>query len=405
MLKAETTPATPPVSTPSGVIVGGGSGTLRDPRGPRSEPRTMTTPEPDDSPQPVRRSDFRLDVSDAVPLDGPFEIAASVVAPADVDATSGARILCCLPGGFLSRSYFDLLVPRGTGSQTDAEDRRFSFAEAMAARGFVTLAFDHLGVGESSKPDPIEGGYALGLEAIARANQRALELALERLAQEGGAPGLPALRDPVTIGVGHSMGSMLTVEQQALARPHRALVLFSFSTHGTPAFLDDAMRAYANDPARLRREIGELARRTQGSPYPERASDSEENRRAAFGVGTAPSAAEDALHAASTNLLAVGGLASMVPGGFAPAAEQIDVPVFMWVGDHDLHDDRHTRQELPRSPLVTTRILEDCWHCHFVANTREVLWRETAAWLQATLADRPETSGEESSRRRGGVMA
>jgi len=346
----------------------------------------MTAPEPRNSRPRVRRADFRLDVSEVVPLAGRFEIAASVVAPADIEERRGAPILCCLPGGFLSRSYFDLLIPGEPETESAASPRRFSFAEAMAARGFVTLAFDHLGVGESSRPEPIEGGYELGLEAIARANQRALELALERLGRGDEGLGLPALPDPRTIGVGHSMGSMLTVEQQALARPHRALVLFSFSTRGTPAFLDDAMREYANDPERLRREIGRLARRSMGSPYPERASDSEENRRAAFGVGTAPQAAEDALHAASTNLLAVGGLASMVPGGFAPAAEQVDVPVFMWVGDHDLHDDRHTRSELPRSPAVTTRILEDCWHCHFVANTREALWHETAEWLRETLA-------------------
>jgi alpha-beta hydrolase superfamily lysophospholipase len=336
-------------------------------------------------------------VSEVVALDGRFEIAASIVAPTDLDDTRGARILCCLPGGFLSRAYFDLLVPHGPGSRASPDDHRFSFAEAMAERGFVTLAFDHLGVGESSRPHPIEGGYELGVEAVARANQRALELALEQLAQGDPEHGLPALREPVTIGVGHSMGSMLTVEQQALARPHRALVLFSFSTRGTPAFLDDSMREYANDPERLRREIGRLARRSMGSPYPERANDSEENRRAAFGVGTAPQAAEDALHAAATNLLAVGGLASMVPGGFAPAAERIDVPVFMWVGDHDLHDDRHTRSELPRSPAVTTRILEDCWHCHFVANTRETLWRETAEWLQATLATCQDVPGGRSS--------
>ncbi len=365
----------------------------------------MTAPEPDAPSPRVRRADLRLDVSEVVPIEGRFEIAASVIAPADFEAGPGARILCCLPGGYLSRSYFDLLVPAERGAKTSGVDRRFSFAEAMAAQGFVTLAFDHLGVGDSSKPEPIERGYELGLEAIARANQRALELALERLSGGDSVPGLPALPDAITIGVGHSMGSMMTVEQQALARPHHALVLFSFSTHGTPAFLDGAMREYANDPARLRREIGQLARRSMGSPYPERADNSEENRRAAFGVGTAPKSAEEALHAASTNLLAIGGLGSMVPGGFAPSAEQIDVPVFMWVGDHDLHDDRHTRRELPRSPVVTTRILEDCWHCHFVANTRDLLWRETSQWLIETLGPRQEISGRKSTRSAGAEVA
>lgn len=233
--------------------------------------------------------------------------------------------------------------------------------------------------------DLIEGGYALGVEAIARVSQRALDLALARLAAGDSTLGLPPTEKPTTIGVGHSMGSMLTVEQQAADRPHRGLLLFSFSTRGTPAFLDEAMREYANDPERVRREIGDLALRSMHSPYPARAKDSEENRRAAFGVGTAPALAGEALHRASTNLLAVGGLMSMIPGGFAAPAREIDVPVFMIIGDHDLHDDRHTRQDLPRSPDVKTLVLEDCWHCHFVANTRETIWNRASSWIRDCL--------------------
>jgi alpha-beta hydrolase superfamily lysophospholipase len=324
----------------------------------------------------VRRASWRLEISEAVPLPGRFEIAADVVVPADRQADEIVAVLCCLPGGFLSRRYFDLEIDG---------HRDYSFAEAMAREGFITLAFDHVGVGDSSKPEPIEGGYTLGVEAIAAANQRALELALERLARGDSSAGIPSLPDPITIGVGHSMGSMLTVEQQSIDRPHAALLLFSFSTHGTPAFLDDAMREYANDPERVRTEIGELARRSMGSPYPPRAANSEGDRRAAFGVGTAPESAERALQAAATNLLATGGLMSMVPGGYGPPAAKIDVPVYMLFGDHDLHDDRHTRSELPACPKVTTFMLEDCWHCHFVANTRESMWRSATSWIRETV--------------------
>ena len=329
---------------------------------------------------PIQRAAWRLDVSDAVPLDGRFEIAADLIAPQAEQADSARPVLCCLPGGFLSRRYFDLEV---------GGDRRYSFAEAMARAGFTTLAFDHLGVGESSRPNRLEDGYALDTEAIARINQTALDRALERLRAgvDEASLHLPARSTVRTIGVGHSMGSMLTVEQQALARPHLALVLFSFSTRGTPAFLDEATAAYANDSERSRKEIGSLAARAMGSPYPDRATDSEAGRRAAFGVGTAPPSAEEALHGAATNLLAVGGLLSMIPGGYAPPAKRIDVPVLMLAGDHDMHDDRHTHDELSRSPRVDTRIIDDCWHCHFVANTRETIWRDVTDWIDEILAD------------------
>jgi len=370
---------------------------LRDPTafsGSLPMARRMPSPESNSRPlsgrkhaRAVRRATWRLDVSQAVPLPGRFEIAADVIAPAAFPSEFSERsppILFCLPGGFLSRRYFDLQNDLQNDAET-AGDRLYSFAEAMAKEGFVTIALDHIGVGESSKPEPIEGGYSLGVEAIARANQCALELALARLAVGDPSLDLPPCPSPVTIGVGHSMGSMLTVEQQSIARPHRALLLFSFSTRGTPAFLDDAMREYANDPERTRREIGILARRSMGSPYPGQANDSDENRRAAFGIGTAPTSAEEALHAASTNLLAVGGLMSMVPGGFAPPAREIDVPVFMIIGDHDLHDDRHMREDLPHSPDLTSLVLEDCWHCHFVANTRETIWERASGWIREVL--------------------
>lgn len=330
---------------------------------------------------PAQRATWRLDVSDVVALEGRFEIAADLVAPAAETTDAKRPLLCCLPGGFLSRRYFDLEVDG---------DRRFSFAEAMAARGYTTLCLDHIGVGESDRPARLEDGYRLDAEAIALANQAALERALDRLRAGVDEPGLRwvAGAPSATIGVGHSMGSMLTVEQQALARPHEALVLFSFSTRGTPAFLDETLRSFANDPERTRKEIGALAERAMGSPYPERAFDSEEGRRAAFGVGTAGPSAEEALHRAATNLLAIGGLLSMIPGGYAPPAERIDVPVLMLAGDHDMHDDRHTRRELPRSPRVDTRIVEDCWHCHFVANTRETIWPEVDGWIREIMADR-----------------
>lgn len=342
-------------------------------------PNPSRSPSPVDA--PLRRATLRLDVSDAVALDGPFAIAASLVLPAPEQTTGTTPLLACLPGGFLSRHYYDLEID---GS------RRYSFAERMARAGWAVVAFDHVGVGDSTLPDPIDRGYALGVEAIAAANQRALERVLEGLAAGSLVPGLPALRPDRVVGVGHSMGSMLSVEQQAAARPFDALVLYSFSTHGTPAFLDDAMRAYADDPARLRREIGALAERTMGSPFPERPTGDENDRRAAFGVGTAPEDAERALEQAATRLLACGGIASMVPGGFAPPAAEIDVPVLMVVGDHDLHDDRHTRDELPRAPRVDTFTLPDAWHCHFVANTRERLFEHTLDWL-ATIERRSDS--------------
>ena len=171
------------------------------------------------------RATWSLDVSDALPVQGPLSIAASWIAPPDLRPGTPVPLLVCLPGGFLSRRYFDLEIGGA---------RRYSFAEAMAARGYAVLALDHVGTGDSPKPSPEEAGLSLGVDAIAATNQRALELA-RKFIETGDPDGeTPPLEISRSIGVGHSMGSMLTVEQQALARPHDGLVLFSFSTAGTP---------------------------------------------------------------------------------------------------------------------------------------------------------------------------
>jgi len=328
----------------------------------------------------ICRAAWSIDVSRAVPLPGRFEIAVDVIAPSDLSPSAQVVVLACIPGGFLSRRYFDLEVDG---------DRRYSFAEAMARRGFVTLAFDSLGVGDSSKPEPVERGYALGVEAIARANQAALAGALRRLAGGDPASRVPPLVPVASVGIGHSMGSALTVEQQALARPHRALVLFSFTTAGVPRFLSPRQRALAGDPMRARREIGALARETLGSPYPERPEGSREDRSAAFGVGSAPPAATEALRRASTNLLGTAGLLSMIPGGFTPPADLVDVPVLVALGDGDLHGVDGLASMFPRSPAFESFVLEDCRHCHFVAGGRERLWTRVAEWIPAALASLP----------------
>ncbi len=311
----------------------------------------------------AERHEWRLDVSAALPDEAPLEIAATAVVPG-----RGAHraVLACLPGGFLSRRYYDLEIDG---------DRRFSFAEHMAGLGYATLALDPLGVGESSRP---EDGWRLDVDALARANQLALEGALGRFSSQAGFR-------PRTIGVGHSMGSCLSVVQQARHGPHEALVLFSFTTAGLRPFLQGREVELADHPEAARAHIAELARERFASPYPAAASDADPGERAAFGVGSAPPEAERALHGAATNLLAIPGLLAMMPGGYRPWADHVRVPTFVAVGDHDLHGVDGVPAMLPQAPEVATFTLDDCWHCHHVANGREKLWNRVAGWLDGLL--------------------
>ena len=75
-------------------------------------------------------------------------------------------------------------------------------------------------------------------------------------------PELPALPELVSVGVGHSMGAMLTVEQQATHRTHTALALLGFGNRGLPDLLDPEVVA-----ATSRRYL-EAYERLTGHPLP-----------------------------------------------------------------------------------------------------------------------------------------
>ena len=69
-----------------------------------------------------------------------------------------------------------------------------------------------------------------------------------RLARGGFVATLPALARLASIGVGHSLGGLFTVFQQAMARCFDGLVLLGFGMGGLPSALDEDTRAYAGDP-------------------------------------------------------------------------------------------------------------------------------------------------------------
>src|SRR5271170_2826036 len=81
---------------------------------------------------PIPKSDIQITVSLHLP-------------DAHVPLASPSVVLIAAPGGGYSKEYFDLRLPGRSG---------YSEAEFHTARGIVVLAYDHLGVGQSTIPDP-----------------------------------------------------------------------------------------------------------------------------------------------------------------------------------------------------------------------------------------------------------
>jgi pimeloyl-ACP methyl ester carboxylesterase len=255
----------------------------------------------------------------------------------------------------LSRGYFDLDAPG------------WSMAEHLAAQGFVVVALDHPAVGDSPSPDD---PWSLTPPAVADADAAAVR---ELHLQLGGIP----------IGIGHSMGAMLTVTIQARHRIYvgRGLLGYAHSDHyertALAAFLTDDERSVLGDPDAIAAQLVKLAKVRFGRPLPRGRTARSDFLLAGMPV---PEEGLAALDRSKSNLLACCGLGSMLKCS-APDARLIDVPVFLGFGERDITGNaRATASALAICPDITLFELPGSGHNHNVAPNRTVLWDRLAIW-------------------------
>jgi pimeloyl-ACP methyl ester carboxylesterase len=304
----------------------------------------------------------QVDSGITLPGEGALRVAVEVRMPAPSALRPVA--LVCLPGGGMNRHYFDLSAKDG---KSDAMS--FSFARQMAARGFIVVMMDYLGIGGSDQP---ADGYALTPDVLVQASAHALDQVLLDLRAQ--VPGL------ATLGVGHSMGAMMTVLQQAAHRQHAGIALLGFSTRGLPEYLIPAARELAlSDPTAVRACMVELARKTFFEPYPVIKPSAESSN--FFAGAKADPRAASIIRPAATHLLPVPAFMSMLPGNVAPEAAQIDVPVFLGLGELDIAGPAN---EIPpafsASPDVSLHIWPATGHSHFLFPARGELFEQVAEW-------------------------
>jgi hypothetical protein len=247
-------------------------------------------------------------------------------------------VACCFPGGGMSSTYFDLPAP-------------YSMAEHLAGRGIGVLLLDHPGVGTNpAPPDP----WTLTPAAVADADAALVRSALAELG--------PAVE--VVVGVGHSMGAMLVVLQQARHELYDRLVLLGHGSAGLPEALTP--EDLAADPA----DVVDLARARFGRPLPGGTTASSE-----YLVGPdLPVDAREALDSAAAPLLAACGLFAMLPGSHAAELASLSVPVLAGVGEHDI----------AREPVGSVvHVLPGAFHNANVAPNRAELWDAVAHFVLA----------------------
>jgi pimeloyl-ACP methyl ester carboxylesterase len=312
----------------------------------------------------VRRSTVDVDVSAVAPA-GCDRIAVDVFVPDRL----GPRPLLwvCIPGGGINRQYFDLDVA-GQGAA-------FSMARHLAAEGDLVATVDPPGVGGSDTPDD---GYTLTPHVVADVLAAAIEGLQQGLGHDGIAgTELGSVPPRATVGLGHSAGALLVSLQQARHRSYDVVALLGFSGSGLPGVLTEEELRYAGDPEQFTQVLGALTKARFGDPLPEWSNSSagqlEPNAVAAH--------VDVALGAASSRLLALVGMTAIMPGSVQPELDELRVPIFAALGEHDLGGTLDVLpSQLSASRDLTLFLLEGAGHTHNVAVNRRILWDRVARW-------------------------
>jgi pimeloyl-ACP methyl ester carboxylesterase len=318
----------------------------------------------------VAKSTIRLDVSDVAPA-GCNRICVDLFAPDDLGPSP--LLWVCVPGGGMSRRYFDLAVSGQNGA--------FSMARYLAAGGDLVVAVDPPGVGESDVPDD---GYTLSFQVVADVLAAALEALgaeIESRCGERGDHGRAMVRGK--IGLGHSAGALLVACQQARHRSYDALALLGFSASGLPGVLSAEELRFVNRPRELAGVIADLSRERFGDPLPQWS-----NRRSGVVEPSAAPEVDEALAAASSRLLALVGMTAIVPGSVQPELDELRLPILVALGEHDLAGRLDVLPgQFPSCPDLTLFLLEKAGHNHNVAPNRQILWQRVMRWANSVSPD------------------
>ncbi len=334
----------------------------------------------------MRSIDLHVDVTEAAGLGEPAHVALTVTAPDDLPA-GGPPVVCfAKPGAGYSRGYFTEALPGpAPGAAAGAQ------ADWHAARGWIMVAVDHLGVGESSQHDAERLAYT----PVAAAAQAAETEVRQKLAAGTLIDGLPPVEDPVTVGIGQSMGGALTIVQQGRFHCYDGIGVLGYSplrTHpptepGTPRLglpwvpRDTAPSegVFTNGFA-LALSLESAGQRTGSMAWGFHYDDVEPEvvRRDMddypFRGGNLP------VWGSATVPFTVA-LWSVTPGGALAEAAAVRTPVLVALGERDvLVDPRGETRAYESSPSVDFFVCPRMAHMHNFAGTRELFWQRIQTW-------------------------
>jgi pimeloyl-ACP methyl ester carboxylesterase len=331
-----------------------------------------------------------IDVSEAAGLGERVHATATIVLPQADHLAENPIVAFAVPGAGYNRSYFTFDMP---GFQGGGQ------AGWHANRGWIFVASDSLGVGDASLPDPA----TLSLPRVTAASHETVQEVLRRLSAGEIKAGFPAVKNPVVLGLGQSMGGGFTIVQQAHHRTFDGIGILGFSAVCTTArgmpgapppqipYLTRDRMPVGDDPlsheARLAVAPNAPMLRLQANTDRYlRKEPSPPSWHYHYDDVPPEIVARDIAHAdglpewRSTSV--PGALFWMLgPGALAPEAAAIIVPVLSAFGERDVSEDPRMEHKAFRHAVdFSSFICPRMGHMHNFATTRELFWSRIHLW-------------------------
>ena len=321
--------------------------------------------------------DLRIEIDVDIAGGEQLSTALTVIAPDRGGLGERPIVMFGWPGGGYNRQYFDLQLPGRTG---------YSQAEYHAAHGYIFVACDHIGVGESSIP-----AAAFNHAQIAAINAVTASAVLTRLERGTIDERLPAVVGPVVVGMGQSYGGLLLTVLQAGHAKFDGVAMLGWSAICTTVSTGDLPES----------ELLARMASNKGVDHP---------YRPVFHYDDVPDdiVAEDLIgyptradgNVPTWSSLHMPGGPNLAPerGPLGPnvvvdEAAAINVPVLIANGEVDVCPDPRTEPAAYSSSTdITTFVLPRSGHMHNFAGTREQLWHRLETWAQSIASAKAEAT-------------
>jgi alpha-beta hydrolase superfamily lysophospholipase len=317
----------------------------------------------------VHPIEVQIDVTEAVQLGEKVSQSAWIFSPDEVALKRHPRppIVICLPAGGYDKRYWHFEM---SGRQD------YSFARHMTAAGFVVIALDHVGVGDSTRP---VDGNKIHLKTLALGSAHVAEWVRDAASKGTLIHGLGPLDNPRVIGVGHALGSPVALLAQAASRCYDAISILSYTVMGNAAASSTGPEVDRSALSAAR----EIALRNFSASLDGYIRPPHQELRSLLYLDDVPEAVIEAADAASGEVPRwCAQEANNWEDLIRPAAHKIDVPLLIGLGEPDLfarHDVDVT--SYPNCDDVTLVVLAGSAHCHAFSTTRNHLWDRLAGWI------------------------